>query len=131
MDVFTTPGAFSWSELSSPDPKAAAEFYGALFGWTFDAMQMQEPGSVYHVIKLGDVAVGGIMNTPPGAAGMPPMWGCYVTVADADATAKRCVELGGKVIVAPIDIPNVGRFAVILDKQGAALSVIAYKPMPA
>ena len=38
---------------------------------------------------------------------------------------------GGKVIVAPIDIPNVGRFAVILDKQGAALSVIAYKPMPA
>ena len=131
MDVFTTPGAFSWSELSSPDPKAAAEFYGALFGCTFDAMQMQEPGSVYHVIKLGDVAVGGIMNTPPGAAGMPPMWGCYVTVADADATAKRCVELGGKVIVAPIDIPNVGRFAVILDKQGAALSVIAYKPMPA
>ena len=131
MDVFTTPGAFSWSELSSPDPKAAAEFYGAPFGWTFDAMQMQEPGSVYHVIKLGDVAVGGIMNTPPGAAGMPPMWGCYVTVADADATAKRCVELGGKVIVEPTDIPNVGRFAVILDKQGAALSVIAYKPMPA
>ena len=131
MDVFTTPGAFSWSELSSPDPKAAAEFYGALFGWTFDAMQMQEPGSVYHVIKLGDVAVGGIMNTPPGAAGMPPMWGCYVTVADADATAKRCVELGSKVIVAPTDIPNVGRFAVILDKQGAAMSVIAYKPMPA
>ncbi|MBS0441199.1 MAG: VOC family protein [Proteobacteria bacterium] len=131
MDVFTTPGAFSWSELSSPDPKAAAEFYGALFGWTFDAMQMQEPGSVYHVIKLGDAAIGGIMNTPPGAAGMPPMWGCYVTVADADATAKRCVELGGKVIVAPTDIPNVGRFAVILDKQGAALSVIAYKPMPA
>ena len=131
MDVFTTPGAFSWSELSSPDPKAAAEFYDTLFGWTFDAMQMQEPGSVYHVIKLGDVAVGGIMNTPPGAAGMPPMWGCYVTVADADATAKRCVELGGKVIVEPTDIPNVGRFAVILDKQGAALSVIAYKPMPA
>ena len=55
------------------------------------------------------------------------MWGCYVTVADADATAKRCVELGGKVIVAPTDIPNVGRFAVILDKRGAALSVIAYK----
>lgn len=127
MDAFTTPGAFSWSELTTPDPQAAAEFYGALFGWTLDAMQM--PDSVYHVIKLGETAVGGIMTTPPTAAGMPPMWGCYVTVADADATAKRCTELGGKVIVGPQDVPGVGRFAVILDRQGAALNIIAYKPM--
>ena len=127
MDAFTTPGAFSWSELTTPDPRAAEEFYGALFGWTFDPMQM--PDSVYHVIKLGDTAVGGIMSTPPTAAGMPPMWGCYVTVADADATAKRCAELGGKVIVGPQDVPGVGRFAVILDRQGAALNIIAYAPM--
>ena len=126
MDVFTTPGAFSWSELSSPDPKAAAEFYGALFGWRFDAMQMQEPGSVYHVIKLGDAAIGGIMNTPPGAAGMPPMWGCYVTVDDIDATARRCVELGGQVMLAPTDIPTVGRMAMLKDPQGAVISAITY-----
>lgn len=126
MDVFTTPGAFSWSELTTADPASAAEFYGALFGWTFEAMQM--PDSVYHVIKLGDTAVGGIMTTPT-ASGMPPMWGCYVTVADVDATAKRCAELGGKVVVGPQDVPGVGRFAVILDKQGAALNVITYKPM--
>ena len=128
MDAFTTPGAFSWSELTTADPAAAAEFYGALFGWTFDAMQM--PDGVYRVIKAGDTAVGGIMTTPPAALGMPPMWGCYVTVADVDATAKRCVELGGKVLVGPQDVPGVGRFAVILDKQGAALNVITYAPQP-
>ena len=64
------------------------------------------PDSVYRVIKLGDTAVGGTMNTPPAAAGMPPAWGCYVTVADADATAKRCIELGGKVVVGPQDVPG-------------------------
>lgn len=128
MDVFTTPGAFSWSELMTPDPASAREFYGALFGWTFDEMPM--PDGTYNVIKLGDAAVGGIMGTAPGAGPMPPMWGCYVTVADADATAKRCVELGGKVIVGPQDVPGVGRFAVILDKQGAALNIMAYTPMP-
>ncbi len=127
MDAFTTPGAFSWSELTTPEPKAAAEFYGALFGWTFEPMQM--PDGVYHVIKLGDAAIGGLMTTPPSARGMPPMWGCYVTVSDTDAIAKRCTELGGKVIVEPTDIPGVGRFAVILDRQGAALNVIAYRPM--
>ena len=127
MDAFTTPGAFSWSELTTPDPQAAGEFYGALFGWTVEPMQM--PDSVYRVIKLGDTAVGGIMTTPPAAAGMPPAWGCYVTVADADATAKRCIELGGKVVVGPQDVPGVGRFAVILDRQGAALNIIAYTPM--
>lgn len=128
MDVYTTPGAFSWSELMTPDPASAREFYGALFGWTFDEMPM--PEGTYNVIKLGEASVGGIMGTPPGSGGMPPMWGCYVTVADADATAKRCTELGGKVIVGPQDVPGVGRFAVILDKQGAALNIIAYTPMP-
>ena len=67
-------------------------------------------------------------NRPPTAGPMPPAWGCYVTVADVDATAKRCTDLGGKVAVAPKDIPGVGRFAVILDKQGAALNIITYAP---
>lgn len=127
MDAYTTPGAFSWSELMTSDAKSATEFYGALFGWTFDKMEM--PDGSYNVIKVGETSVGGIMATPPGAGGMPPMWGCYVTVADVDATAKRCAELGGKVMVGPQDIPGVGRFAVILDKQGAALNIITYQPM--
>ena len=127
MDVYTTPGAFSWSELMTSDPASAREFYGSLFGWKFDEMPM--PEGAYHVIKVGEASVGGIMGTPPGSSGMPPMWGCYVTVADADATARRCTELGGKVIVGPQDIPGVGRFAVILDRQGAALNIIAYSPM--
>jgi len=126
MDAFTTHGAFSWSELMTNDAKAATEFYGTLFGWTIEPMPMAEGN--YHVVKVGGEAVGGIMAMPPTAGPMPPAWGCYVTVADVDATAKRCTDLGGKVAVAPKDIPGVGRFAVILDKQGAALNIITYAP---
>jgi uncharacterized protein len=54
------------------------------------------------------------------------MWGVYVTVDDVDASVKLVEELGGKVLVAPMDIPNTGRFALIQDPQGATLSIISY-----
>ena len=127
MDPFKTMGAVSWTELTTPDPAAAQAFYSALFGWRFEAMPMAD--GTYHVIKLSDAqAIGGIMATPAQAQGMPPMWGSYVTVADCDATAAQCQALGGKVCVAPTDIPNVGRFAMLQDPQGATLFVIAYVP---
>jgi hypothetical protein len=122
-DVYKTPGAFSWSELMTSDPDAAAAFYGQLFGWKFEKMDMGMP---YQVIKTGGTSVGGIMGKPPGGEGLPPVWGCYVTVADADLTAKRCTELGGKVIHGPQDIPTVGRFVVLQDPQGAVVNAIAY-----
>jgi uncharacterized protein len=125
MDLFKTVGAVSWTELSTPDPEAAKAFYAKLFGWNYQTMDMGQ--GAYHVIKVGtDDAIGGIMSPPPGAQGMPPMWGSYVTVADCDATATLCKQLGGKVCVGPMDIPGVGRFALLQDPQGALISAIAY-----
>jgi len=124
-DVFKTAGAFSWTELMTPDPKAATEFYGQLFGWQFDVMNMGQGD--YHVVKTDGTAVGGIMGIPPGQS-MPTAWSAYVTVADADAAVAKCQALGGKVCVGPMDIPNVGRFAVLQDPQGAVFNVMAYSP---
>jgi predicted enzyme related to lactoylglutathione lyase len=126
MDAYQTHGAFSWSELLTRDPAAAADFYGKLFGWTFDTMDMGT--GPYRVIKVGDVSVGGIMATPPDAPAMPPAWGGYVTVRDVDATVRDCVALGGKVMVPAMDIPTVGRMAVLQDPQGACINVITYNP---
>jgi uncharacterized protein len=124
-DVYKTPGAFSWTELLTSDPKAATGFYAKLFGWTFNEMNMGGDGP-YHVAKVGDTQVGGIMKTPAQAAGMPPTWCAYVTVADIDATLEQVVALGGKVLAPVMDVPNVGRFAVIADPQGANLNVMQY-----
>jgi uncharacterized protein len=124
MDAFQTPGAFSWCELMTTDPTAASAFYAKLFGWTMEAMDMGMP---YHVVKVGEAAIGGVMGMPPGAPpGMPPTWVTYVTVADVDALVKQVEGLGGKVHMPPTDIPTVGRFAVIADPQGATLNVITY-----
>lgn len=128
MDPFTTPGAFSWNELMTRDPAGATDFYGALFGWTFQSMDMADMGT-YRVAKVGDAMIGGVMDMPPDAPpGMPPHWACYVTVTDAAATAAKVVELGGKVLVPPMVVPTVGTMAVIQDPQGAVLNVMAYDP---
>jgi uncharacterized protein len=124
MDLFKTAGAFSWAELTTPNPAAATEFYGKLFGWTFDTMDMGT--GPYHVIKIGDAALGGVMAPPPGAPPMPPHWGSYVTVVQCDETVAQCKALGGNVLVPPMDIPTVGRMAVIQDPQGAVINVISY-----
>ena len=126
-EQFTQHGAFSWCELMTTDVAAAKTFYTKLFGWNTEEMTM--PGMTYTVVKVGDKGIGGIMATPQEAQGMPPMWGAYVTVDDVDATAKTAEQLGGKLIVPPTDIPDVVRFCVIQDPQGAVLSAITYKKM--
>jgi hypothetical protein len=119
-----THGAVSWSELMTTDPAGAKQFYSKLFGWSMKDMSM--PDGTYTTAQVGETAVVGIMSVPPQAAGMPPSWGTYVTVTDVDATLLEVVRLGGKVLMPPIQVPNVGRMAVIQDPQGAALSIITY-----
>jgi len=127
-EQFKQHGAFSWSELMTTDIEAAKAFYAKLFGWTLEDMTME--GMSYTVIKAGDKEVGGMMATPPEAEGSPPMWGTYVTVDDVDGIAQSALELGATVVVEPRDIPDVGRFCVIRDPQGAFLSAITYIKNP-
>lgn len=124
MDVYNTPGAFSWSELMTSDPTAAGKFYSAVFGWNLKTMDMAS--GPYTTFQVGDVSVGGLMKIPAEAAGMPPLWGCYVTVANVEDTIRKVEAAGGKVVAPPMDIPSVGRMAVIADPQGATLSIIKY-----
>ena len=124
MDAYQTHGAFSWSELTTSDPGKATEFYGTLFGWKVENMDMGT--GPYYVVKVGETGVGGIMGFPPGVEGVPPNWCPVVTVKDVDETARQCTSMGGKVLAGPLDVPTVGRYAVLQDPQGAAISVITY-----
>jgi predicted enzyme related to lactoylglutathione lyase len=120
------PGAMCWNELATTDAAGAGAFYGGLFGWK---RHEQEMGSMtYTTFLRGDreqpEAVGGMYPLSPAMAGVPPHWLPYFMVEDADATATRAGELGATLVVPPTDIPNVGRFAMIRDPQGAAFAVI-------
>lgn len=124
MDASRTHGAFSWNELTTTDPEAAVAFYGSLFGWSTRATDMGT--GPYHVASVGGTEVCGVMGMPPGAPPMPPAWGCYITVDDLEATIARCSALGGRTLVPPMDVPGVGRMAVLQDPQGAVFNVMAY-----
>lgn len=116
------PNHFSWSELMTTSPEQATEFYGGLFGWQFDVMDMG--GENYYVASLDGEKIAGIMAKP---SEMPaPCWGQYVTVCDIQATAEQVKALGGTLLTRPTDIPGVGKFIVFQDPQGALLSAIQY-----
>jgi len=123
-DRFKQNGAFSWCELLTTDVEGAKAFYAKLFGWETEDMSM--PGMTYTVVKSGAKGIGGIMPVPKESQGTPPFWGAYVTVGDVDTTARDAERLGAKVLVPPRDIPNVGRFCVIQDPQGAVINAITY-----
>jgi uncharacterized protein len=123
-NVFQQQGAFSWCELMTTDTTAAKEFYSRLFGW--EMIDRPVEGMTYTVLKAGEREVGGLMAMMPDLPAMPSNWGVYVTVDDVDTSVKLVEELGGQVKVPPMDIPDVGRFAVIQDPQGATLSIISY-----
>lgn len=117
-------GQFNWCELMTTDVNAAKIFYTKLFGWETENMSM--PGMTYTMVKAGGEGVGGMMQIPESAKGMPPAWCAYVTVDDVDQTAKTAQILGGKIRMPPTDIPTVGRFCVIEDPQGAVINAITY-----
>ncbi|MBI5514772.1 MAG: VOC family protein [Deltaproteobacteria bacterium] len=112
-------GRFVWRELLTADPAAALRYYGEVLGWKYKTVDFQ--GMAYHLVSAGEREVCGIMGLPPGVP--VSHWAVYVGVDDVDAAARRVTSAGGKVMMGPQDIPNIGRFAVALDPQGAAFTV--------
>jgi predicted enzyme related to lactoylglutathione lyase len=117
------PGAFCWIELATSDQKAAKDFYAKLFGWSPTDNEMG-PGMTYTIFKLkGRDAAACYTLDPVKMAGVPPHWMLYVATADADATARRAGELGGKVAAGPFDVMDFGRMSVLADPQGGNFCV--------
>lgn len=115
-------GAMCWNELMTTDSGAAAAFYGRVFGWRNDTVQMGD-GPPYHMQRMGEDGVAGIMDIQPQMGDLPPHWGVYFAVDDTDDTVSRTRELGGQLIAGPMDSPY-GRFAVLQDPEGAVFSVV-------
>jgi uncharacterized protein len=121
-------GRFVWHELMTTDPQAAAAFYSKVLPWKAQPSGMPD----YTLWVAGKTMTGGLMAQPESArqAGAPPSWLVYIGTPDVDGTAAAAERLGGKVLKAPADIPNVGRFAVLADPQGAAFAIFKPSPMP-
>ena len=113
-------GRFVWHDLMTTDAARALPFYTTLFGWRAETMPMGGAGE-YTMFHVGDEGLGGMVPLDP-AHGIASHWIAYVTVPNVDAACEQATALGGTVGVPPTDIPNVGRFAVVEDPQGAVFS---------
>jgi predicted enzyme related to lactoylglutathione lyase len=122
-------GRFIWYELMSPDVAKATAFYGKVVGWT--AQEMPSPGGggpPYTILSVQGAGVGGAMPMMPDVP--RPNWTGYVCVDDADAAAEKAKALGGSVFRPPLDIPGIGRFAILADPAGAVFAIMKPTPPP-
>src|SRR5436305_7138875 len=132
--VVNEPGSLNFNVLSTRDPAAAKRFYGALFGWTTldlgngefwtmraygDYLEQLTPGTRARTAELGAAGFEDVVAAlAPIAADTAPQWGVTFSTDDADATAAKAVELGGAVVVEPVDAPY-SRLTVLLRPAGS------------
>jgi predicted enzyme related to lactoylglutathione lyase len=111
-------GALCWNELATSDIARSKEFYGEVFGWTFGG------SDEYAEAQVAGRPVAGLMPRPANLpAEVPDHWLVYFGVDDVDSSAERATGLGATLVVPGTDIPSTGRFAVLVDPQGAAFAI--------
>lgn len=111
-------GTFTWFELVCAEPDAAETFYMETLGWTTERVAMGNVG--YPMLVASGAPQAGIVTPRDGA---PSHWSSYLWVDDVDARAAGVEAAGGQVLLGPVDIPGVGRFALVADPQGASFNL--------
>jgi predicted enzyme related to lactoylglutathione lyase len=121
------PSRFVWHDLMTSDVPAAVRFYTTLFGWT--TKEMKGGPVPYTMISAGGRDIGGMAKLPSPQA--PTHWAGYLDVENVDAVCDKAVQMGGKLLMPPQDIPGGGRFAFLSDPQGAVMAPMRpSQPMP-
>jgi predicted enzyme related to lactoylglutathione lyase len=119
----TVRGRFVWHELYTPNRTGSQEFYGQVAGWKVQAWD-QDPE--YQMFAAETGPLGAAIEERSGT----PHWLTYIGTTDVDATADAAVRAGGRVQMAPTSLPNGGRYAVLVDPQGATFGVHASATAP-
>jgi uncharacterized protein len=123
----TYPGPLNqmcWAELMSRDAEGSAAFYGGLFGWKTKPAQGLAAAEYVEWVVSGKSTGGMLPMKGEKFNGVPPNWGVYISVADCDERAAKAKALGAQICVPPTDVANAGRFAVLVDGQGATFNII-------
>jgi hypothetical protein len=117
-------GRVVWPELATPDPAGSVSFYKGMFDWKTKPETGIESAEYVEWINGHEPSAGLLPMRGDRWEGVPPHWMIYITVADCSERVEKAKALGATVCVLPTDIPNVGRFAMITDAQGATFSLI-------
>ncbi len=118
-------GLFSWTDISLPDPADGKRFYTELFGWTADDQHDPDGNYIYTMFFKDGLPAAGMGPQQPGheESGIPPMWNCYISVDEVDATLARIEAAGGSTIVPAMDVMTAGRMAFAADPSGGVFAL--------
>lgn len=119
------PGTPTWNECVTGDVKTAAAFYAEVLGMGSEELDMGEAGTYTVLTNVEGRQIGGSMDLAMLPEGTPPHWNIYFNVDDVDASVAKVAELGGSAVVPAMDVPGVGRMAMVADPQGARFWVMA------
>ncbi len=111
---------FVHCELNTSDVAKAKTFYGSLFDWKLEDVDMGN-GFTYTMIGVGDGTGGGMMKNPMSNA--PSMWLTYALVDDIKVATQKARSLGANVMKDVTEVPNMGWFSIIVDPTGAMLGL--------
>lgn len=124
-ELDNTYGARSWCELQTRDTAKAARFYEGLFGWTARTSKSLMDGR-YTLFELDGKEIGGMIELDAEWGSVPPNWSIYFGLEDCDGAVAATKRLGGSVVMDPMEVEAVGRFAFLGDPQGAIFAVIQF-----
>jgi hypothetical protein len=116
-------GTVGWIDLTVADAAAVRAFYSQVTGWASSPVSMGDYDDYNMVAPGTEEPAAGICHARGSNADLPPQWLIYITVADVDASASRCVELGGKILAGPRGMGSYGRYCVIQDPAGAVAAL--------
>jgi len=146
--IVNEPGSLNFNGLNTRDVEGAKSFYGSVFGWEplalggsaemwrlpgyGEFLEQRDPGLRERMAQSGapagfEDAVATLNPIADDQPDVPPHWSVTFAVEDADATAQRATELGGRVVIEPFDAPWV-RMTVITDPQGATFTASKFVP---
>lgn len=116
------PGAVLWRDLTVPNADEIRSFYAQVVGWTAAEHPMGEH-SDYEMKTADGQTVAGICHARGSNANVPPQWLVYVAVESVERSARRCIELGGRVVDGPRPM-GAKPFCIVQDPAGAVLALI-------
>ena len=121
-----TPGRWVWGDLVTSDVATAADFYGAVFGWTFETYGGEDDRDRYTLALADGLPIGGLVFDQRAMKGEIPSarWIGLMSVPDVRAAADAVISGGGKVVVAPTMLGARGETAVFKDPEGTLFGVV-------
>lgn len=116
------PGKFIWFDLVTPDAAASREFYGKVFGWTF---QPATDANDYTVFAASDRVIGGFYQPLGGVRQQAgARWLAFAAVRDMRATMARLGGMGFTTLLPATKVPDRGTHAIVRDPQGAIVGLL-------